>query len=82
MVSLGAISVYYERYVKIDIGDFEEDFEEVKKLAQVFSLINPLEKTDIGDEITLRPTFINKNMPLEHKYAIIKLLKVYIDCFT
>jgi hypothetical protein len=78
MVSLGAISVYYERYVKIDIGDFEE----VEKLAQVFSLINPLEKTDIGDEITLRPTFINKNMPLEHKYAIIKLLKVYIDCFT
>jgi hypothetical protein len=29
-----------------------------------------------------RPTFVNKNMSLEHKNAIIKLLRDYIDCFT
>jgi hypothetical protein len=39
-----------------------------------------LEEIDIGDEITPRPTFVNKNMSLEHKDAIIKLLKS-VDCF-
>jgi hypothetical protein len=29
-----------------------------------------------------RPTFVNKNMSLEHKNAIIKLLRDYIDCFA
>jgi hypothetical protein len=55
------------------------DFEEVKKLGQGFSLADPLEEIDIGDGITPSPTFINKNISLEHKYAIIKLLKEYVD---
>jgi hypothetical protein len=59
-----------------------EDFEEVEKLGQGFLLVNPLEEIDIGDGITLRLTFVNKNMSLEHKDAIIKLLKEYVDCFT
>jgi hypothetical protein len=59
-----------------------EDFEEFKKLGQCFSSANPLEEIDIGDGITPRPTFVNKNMSLEHKDAIIKLLKEYVDCFT
>jgi hypothetical protein len=37
---------------------------------------------NIGDEITPRLTFVDKNMSLEHKYDIIKLLKAYVDCFT
>jgi hypothetical protein len=37
---------------------------------------------DIGDGITPMPTFVNKNMSLEHKDAIIKLLKEYVDCFN
>jgi hypothetical protein len=45
-------------------------------------LVNPLEEIDIGDGITPRPTFVNKNMSLEHKDAIIKLLRNYIDGFT
>jgi hypothetical protein len=45
-------------------------------------LADPLEEIDIGDGITARPTFVNKNMSLEHKDAIIKLLRNYIDCFT
>jgi hypothetical protein len=28
------------------------------------------------------PTFINKNMSLEYKDAVIKLLKIYVDCFA
>jgi hypothetical protein len=27
-------------------------------------------------------TFVNKNMSLEHKDAITKLLRDYVDCFT
>jgi hypothetical protein len=52
-----------------------EDFEEVEKLGQGFSLTGPLEEIDIGDGITPRPTFVNENMSLEHKNVVIKLLK-------
>jgi hypothetical protein len=43
---------------------------------------DPLEEIDVGDGITPRPTSINKNMSLEHKDAIIKLLRDYVDCFA
>jgi hypothetical protein len=59
-----------------------EDFKEVKKLGQGFLSVDPLEEIDIGDEITSRLTFVNKNMFLEHKDAIIKFLKEYVDSFT
>jgi hypothetical protein len=59
-----------------------KDFEEVEKLGQDFMLADPLENVDIGDGITPRLTFVNKNTSLEHKVAIIKLLKEYVDCFT
>jgi hypothetical protein len=35
---------------------------------------DPLKEIDIGDKITPRLTFV-KNISLEHKYVIIKLLK-------
>jgi hypothetical protein len=41
-----------------------EDFDEVEKLWQGFSSADPLEEIDIGDGITRRPRFINKNMSL------------------
>jgi hypothetical protein len=59
-----------------------EDFDEVEKLGQGFSSGNPLEEIDIGDGIIPRPTLVNKNMSFEHKDAIIKLLKEYVDCFA
>jgi hypothetical protein len=65
-----------------DMCEAIEDFDEVEKLEQGFSSADPLEKIDIGDGITPRPTLVNKNMTLEHKDAIIKLLRDYIDCFT
>jgi hypothetical protein len=65
-----------------DMCEAIEDFDEVGKLGQDFSSADPLEEIYIGDGITLRSTFVNKNMSLEHKNAIIKLLKEYGDCFT
>jgi hypothetical protein len=65
-----------------DMCEAIEDFDEVEKLEQGFSSADPLEEIDIGDGITPRPTLVNKNMTLEHKDAIIKLLRDYIDCFT
>jgi hypothetical protein len=59
-----------------------EDFNEVEKLGHGFSSADPLEEIDIGDGITAKPTFVNKNMSLEHTDAIIKLLKDYVDCFA
>jgi hypothetical protein len=59
-----------------------EDFDEVEKLGQGYSSTNPLEEIHIGDEITPRLRFVNKNMSLEHNDAIIRLLKDYVDCFA
>jgi hypothetical protein len=64
-----------------DMCEAIEDFE-VEKLGQGFSSTDPLEDIDIGDGITPWTTFVNKNMSLEHKDAIIKLLKEYVDCFA
>jgi hypothetical protein len=58
-----------------------EVFNEVEKLGQGFSSADPLEEIDIRDGITPRPTFVNKNMSLEHKDAVIKLLRDYVDYF-
>jgi hypothetical protein len=65
-----------------DMCETIEDFDEVEKLGQGFSLVDPLKEIEIGDEITPRPTFINKNMSLEHKDAIIKLLRNYVNYFA
>jgi hypothetical protein len=65
-----------------DMCEAIEDFDEVEKLGQGFSSADPLEEIDIGDGIIPRPTFVNKNMSLEHKDAIIKLPRDYVDCFT
>jgi hypothetical protein len=59
-----------------------EDFDKVEKLGQGFSSADPLDKLDIGNGITPRPTFVNKNMSLERKDTVIKLFRYYVDCFT
>jgi hypothetical protein len=65
-----------------DMCEVIEKFDEVEKLGQGFSSADPLEEVDIEDGFTPRPIFINKNMSLEHKDAIIKLHRDYVDCFT
>jgi hypothetical protein len=62
-----------------DMCEAIEDFDEVEQLGHGFSSADPLEEIDIGDGITPRPTFVNKNMFLEHKDAVIKLLRDYVD---
>jgi hypothetical protein len=59
-----------------------EDFDQVEKVEQGFSSADPLEEIDIVDGITPRLIFVNKNMSLEHKDAIIKLLRNYVDCLA
>jgi hypothetical protein len=59
-----------------------DDFDEVEKLGQGFLSTDHLEEIDVRDGITPSLTFVNKNMSLEHKDAIIKLLRDYVDCFT
>jgi hypothetical protein len=65
-----------------DMCEAIEDFDEVEKLGQSFSSADPLEEIDIGDEITPRLTYVKKNMSLEHKDVVIKLLRDYVDFFT
>jgi hypothetical protein len=65
-----------------DMCEAIEDFDEVEKLGQGFSSADPLEEIDIGDGITPWLTFVNDNMSLEHKDALIKLRRDYIDYFT
>jgi hypothetical protein len=65
-----------------DMCEVIKDFDEVEKLGQGFSSADPLEEIDIGDGITPRPTFVNKNMSLEYKDDVIKLLRDYVDCFA
>jgi hypothetical protein len=65
-----------------DMCEAIENFDEVEKLGQGFSSADPLEEIYIGDGITPRPTFVNKNVSLKHKDAIIKLLRHYVDHFT
>jgi hypothetical protein len=65
-----------------DMCEAIEDFDEVQKLGQGFSSTDPLEEIDIGDGITPRPIFVNKNMSLENKDTIRKLFRDYVDCFA
>jgi hypothetical protein len=45
-----------------DTCEATEDCEEVEKLGQGLSSVDPLEEIDIGDGITPRPIFVNRNM--------------------
>jgi hypothetical protein len=65
-----------------DMCEAIDGFDEIEKLGQGFSSTDPLEEINIGDGITPRTTFVNKNMSLEYKIVVIKLLRDYIDCFA
>ena len=59
-----------------------EDFDDLDKLGQGFTLADPLEKVDIDDGTIPRPTFENNKLSAEYKADLINLLKEYIDCFA
>jgi len=37
---------------------------------------------DLGDGSVSMALFVNKNFPADYKAELIKLLKMYIDCFA
>ena len=59
-----------------------EDLGDLDKSGQGFTLADPLEKGDIGDDSIPRPTFVNANLSDDCKAYLIKLLKEYVDCFA
>ena len=52
------------------------------KLGRGFMSADPLEKVNLGDGTIPMPTFVNKNLSVEYKADLVKLLKEYIDCFS
>ena len=65
-----------------DMCETIKESEDMDKLGQGFMSADPLEKVDLGDGTIPRPTFVNKNLSVEFKADLIKLLKEYIDCFA
>ena len=65
-----------------DMYEAIEDSDDLDKLGQGFTSADPLEKVDIGDGTIPRPTFVNKNLPIEYKADLVNLLKEYVDCFA
>jgi hypothetical protein len=59
-----------------------EEFRDLDKLGQGFTLADPLEEMNIGDGKTLRPTFVNKTLKADHRDEMIGLLKEYSHCFA
>ena len=63
------------RASKTNVCEAIDDFNELDKLGQGFTSVNPLEKVDIGDGSVPRPTFINQNLKVDYKVKLIELLK-------
>jgi hypothetical protein len=53
--------VEHYRANKNDMCEAIEEAEDLDKLDPDFMLVDPLEEIDIGDGVTPRPTFVNKN---------------------
>jgi hypothetical protein len=52
-----------------------DKFRDNDKLGHGFTSVNPLEKIDIGDGKTPRPTFVNKTLEVDPRDEMIGLLK-------
>jgi hypothetical protein len=63
---------------KTDACEAIDDFDELDKLGQGFTLADLLEQVDIGDGSVLWPTFINQNLEADYKFELIALLKEYV----
>ena len=63
------------RASKTNVCEAIDDFDELDKLGQGFTSVDPLEKVDTGDGSMPRPTFINQNLKVDYKVKLIELLK-------
>jgi hypothetical protein len=52
------------------------------KLGHGFTLVDELEKIDLGDGSKPRPTYISAKLDPEYKAELIALLKEFKDCFA
>jgi hypothetical protein len=67
---------------KNDICESIDGFNEVEKIGQGFTSVDPLEEVDIGNGAVPRSTFVNKNLDTDYKAKLMEILKGYIDCFA
>jgi hypothetical protein len=67
---------------KNDMCETIEETEDLDKLGPGFMSANSLEEIDIGDSVTPRPTFVNKNLSADYKNNLVKFLREYVDCFA
>ena len=56
--------------------------DELDKLGQGFTSVDPLEQDVIGDGSMPRTMFINQNLEVDYKVKLIELLKEYVDRFA
>jgi hypothetical protein len=74
--------VEHYRANKNDMCEAIEETKDLEKLGLGFMSIDALEEIDIGDGVTLRPTFVSKNLNADYKSNLVKLLSEYVDCFA
>jgi hypothetical protein len=67
---------------KNDMCEAVEEIEDLDKLGPDFMSVDPLEEINIGDGVTHRPTFVNKNLNVDYKNNLVKLFREYVDCFA
>jgi hypothetical protein len=67
---------------KNDMCEAIEETEDLDRLGPGFMSVDPLEEIDIGDGVTPRPTFVNKNLSADYKNNLVKFLREYVDCFS
>jgi hypothetical protein len=74
--------VEHYRAHKNDMFEAIEEMEDLDKLGPGFMSVDHLEEVDIGDGVTPRPTFVNKNLCVDYKSNLVVLLRGYADCFA
>jgi hypothetical protein len=74
--------VEHYRANKNDMCEAIEETDDLDKLGPGFMMADPLEEIDIGDGVTPRPTFVNKNLSVDYKNNLVELLREYIDYFA
>jgi hypothetical protein len=67
---------------KNDMCEAIEETGDLDKLGLGFVSVDPLEEIDIGDGVTHRLTFVNKNLSVDYKNNLVELLREYIDFFA
>jgi hypothetical protein len=74
--------VEHYRANKNDMCEAIEETNDLDKLGPSFMSADPLEEIDIGDGVTPRPTFVNKNLSDDYKNNLVELLIEHANCFA